>query len=65
MDMDFDMNMDLEHEQDQKQVEVDPLDGQAYLTFPMVLDRHERCAKLCTMEIGCNTPKTGSVIKTR
>ncbi|MFS7927232.1 hypothetical protein Hanom_Chr04g00306561 [Helianthus anomalus] len=50
MDMDFDMDMALEHEQEQ--VAIDPLDGHAYLTFSLVSDRHERCAKLRTMEIG-------------
>ncbi|MFS7992779.1 hypothetical protein Hanom_Chr12g01086341 [Helianthus anomalus] len=48
MDMDFDMDMGLYEEQ----VATDLLDGHAYLTFLLASDRHERCVKLHTMEIG-------------
>ncbi|MFS7934718.1 hypothetical protein Hanom_Chr05g00395021 [Helianthus anomalus] len=54
MDMDFD---DMEFNvykflQVQQQPAIDPLDGHEYLTFPLGSIRHERCMKLCTMEIG-------------
>ncbi|MFS7958173.1 hypothetical protein Hanom_Chr07g00675081 [Helianthus anomalus] len=58
MDVDFDdMDMDMDFDEDevqhvQQQAAVDPLDGHAYLTFLLGSDRHERYAKLRTMEIG-------------
>ncbi|MFS8023154.1 hypothetical protein Hanom_Chr16g01448121 [Helianthus anomalus] len=64
MDMDFDMDMGLGHGQDQEQVEADPLDGHAYLMLPLASDRHERCAKLCTMEIGGHVGIYWELLKT-
>ncbi|MFS7968482.1 hypothetical protein Hanom_Chr09g00797991 [Helianthus anomalus] len=59
MDMDFDMDLGLE-DQGQDPVTVDPLLGHVYLTILLASDRHERCAKLRTMEIGGMSGLIGS-----
>ncbi|MFS8023155.1 hypothetical protein Hanom_Chr16g01448131 [Helianthus anomalus] len=66
MDMDFDIDMSLGHgqDQDQEQVAADPLDGHAYLMLPLASDRHERCAKLYTMEIGGHVGIYWELLKT-
>ncbi|KAJ0800849.1 hypothetical protein HanPI659440_Chr03g0110011 [Helianthus annuus] len=67
MDMDFD-DMDFDEDEvsqvQQQEPVVDPLDGHTYLTFLLGSIRHERCAKLCTMEIGGHVEIDWEVIET-